>query len=529
MIASAALGLWLSRGTTFSIDELEVFKGTAQLNLQGALEPSSAGHLYLTWRLVFAAILNTLGTDYVAFRVLVICAVLLTAGLFFAFAERRVGALAALAPTLVLLFYGSDYLHAISGNGFVVLLSVAAGIAALLALEREDRRGDVGACLLLCLGIATFSSALGFLAAAAVLIMLGPDRWRRAWVFLLPAALYAGWLLWTPRNATQGAVTLHNLLLTPAWAFDGLATTAAALLGLNYPFSGMTNPDFGPVLAIVALAALGWRLWRGAISKWLWAVMAVPATLWLAEAARGSMSGFRGPETGRYIFPASIAVLLVAAEAARGVRFGRRATVTLYLAAAVGLATNIALLQDGSRALRSAAQNTRGALTAGELAGHLDPQTAGSAGVILRSTRHPDVTIGYRDGVRDFGSPSFSLAELRTQPELVKEGVDAQLGKSLPVGLTPAPAAHGRCRRVAAPAGGGASFRIPPGGAVITATRAADLTLRRFGSVFTVHAGSLKPGQPAALSIPRDSAPDPWYASTGSSGPVTVCVPASTG
>jgi len=34
----------------------------------------------------------------------------------------------------------------------------------------------------------------------------------------------------------------------------------------------------------------------------------------------------------------------------------------------------------------------------------------------------------------------------------------------------------------------------------------------------------LAPGGPMALSIPRDSAPDPWYAST-STGSVSVCGP----
>ncbi len=57
------------------------------------------------------------------------------------FAKRRVGPVAALAPTLVLLFYGADPNHVLLGNGFTVLLPLAAGLGALLALDREGLEG----------------------------------------------------------------------------------------------------------------------------------------------------------------------------------------------------------------------------------------------------------------------------------------------------------------------------------------------------------------------------------------------------
>ena len=45
--------------------------------------------------------------------------------------------------------------------------------------------------------------------------------------------------------------------------------------------------------------------------------------------------------------------------------------------------------------------------------------------------------------------------------------------------------------------------------------------LRRFGSAFTVSAGTLEPGAPMVLVIPRDTAPDPWYVSP--SAALEVC------
>ena len=218
----------------------------------------------------------------------------MTTALFFVFARRRVGALAALAPTLVLLFFGSDSLHAISGNGFTILLTQAAGIGALLALEREDRRGDALACALLLLALATYSEGLPFVVGAAVLILLGPDRRRRAWVFLIPAVLYGAWLLWSHNRVggAEGNVTLSNLLLAPNWAFNSLASSGASLLGLNYPRLGT---GWGPTVAVLALLALGLRLWQGSIPRFLWATMAVLGTLWLMGAAAASSASAACP------------------------------------------------------------------------------------------------------------------------------------------------------------------------------------------------------------------------------------------
>jgi len=54
MVASAALGLWFSRNTTFSVDEFRVFIDSAHVDLHELLEPFN-GHLILTTRLLYAA------------------------------------------------------------------------------------------------------------------------------------------------------------------------------------------------------------------------------------------------------------------------------------------------------------------------------------------------------------------------------------------------------------------------------------------------------------------------------------------
>ena len=145
---AAALILWWGRDRTLTADEMIWFMQTPDLDLGGALEPH-VGHLILTSRLVYKAIFSIFGVGYLPFQLLTVGVVVLTAGMFFAYAGRRVGKLAALAPTLVLLVFGSDSGHLLSGNGFTVIGALACGLGALLALDRDDRTGDVIACALL--------------------------------------------------------------------------------------------------------------------------------------------------------------------------------------------------------------------------------------------------------------------------------------------------------------------------------------------------------------------------------------------
>jgi hypothetical protein len=525
MVLSAALGVWLGRDTTFTIDEISWFSTSPHLGLGDALEPYN-GHLILSTRVVYAALFNAFGAEYLPFRLLTIAALLLTAGLFFAFAKRRIGSLPALAPTLVLLFYGSAANHVLSGNGFTVLFALAAGIAALLALEREDRVGDVGACLLLSLSLATYSDGIPFVAAAALLILLGRDRWRRAWVFLIPALLYLAWLVWSHNAEGSSENTIHitNLLVIPSWGLNSLATVGAALLGLGYEYTGSGQPIWGPVIAVAALVALGWRVWKGGVSRWMWATMAIPATLWVIGAA-AVLIPIRVPESPRYLFPATVAVLLVAVEAARGVRIGRGALLAIYGLVAIGLATNIAQLRNSSVQFRDVASATRGDLASVQIGAGRVPEhlSTGLLASVLRENGTGDIATGYIEAVRAYGSPTYSLPELRAQPEATRERVDATLADGLGLRLRPTNAPASRCRRISGGPGEGTSFRLPPGGAVLrTKGRPAEVSLRRFGTAFTVPAGTLEPGAASELAVPGDSAPDPWYASS-SATPITVC------
>jgi hypothetical protein len=103
-------------GTTFNPDELDWVFFTPSLSASDVLEPHN-GNLIATTRLAYKAILETIGAEYVAFRLIAVSAVLLSAALFYALVKRRIGALPALAPTLVLLFLGSAWQHVVGPIG----------------------------------------------------------------------------------------------------------------------------------------------------------------------------------------------------------------------------------------------------------------------------------------------------------------------------------------------------------------------------------------------------------------------------
>src|SRR5918996_1402306 len=67
MALAAGLILYLNRGTTFFLDELVLLADSPTLGADDVLEPYN-GHLIATHRLLYKAILETIGPSYLPFR-----------------------------------------------------------------------------------------------------------------------------------------------------------------------------------------------------------------------------------------------------------------------------------------------------------------------------------------------------------------------------------------------------------------------------------------------------------------------------
>ncbi len=528
MSAALALMLWFGRETTFSVDEFAWFATSPGLGLDDAVAPH-AGHLLLTTRVTYAGVLEAFGSGYEPFRLLTGLAVLAAGGLFFVYASRRVGRVAALAPTLILLVFGSDSLHVLVGNGFTTVTALACGIGALLCLDRADRRGDLAACALLCLGVVTYTVALAFVVGAAVRVLLGADRRRRIWIALVPLALYAVWWLWAlgqPDNS-ESQLELVNVLSIPSWSFQALAAVLEALTGLGGfgEDEGAAGAGAGAALALVLVGAVGWRLWRGAVPATLWAAIAIALTLWAMQAIAPTI--LRAPDSARYLFPGAVAVLLVAAELGAGIRWTRAALIALYAVCAVGVATNVLELRDEGNELRdTAAVQARTDLGALELtAGLADPafdttsaEPASALGLAFGNLaqREDEPLAAYLEAADAYGGLGYSPEQIQAQSEADRNRADGLIVAALGVALQPAGDAAPRgCRTIDAATGTSeVGFELPPRGAVLeSAAATGPVEVRRFATVATIPLAGLAADEPALLSIPADAAPQPWQVS----------------
>ncbi|MCB0828655.1 MAG: hypothetical protein KDB62_07610 [Solirubrobacterales bacterium] len=515
-LASLVYCLWATRGSTFSGDELTWVTLSPQMDLGQALEPHS-GHLVLVSHLLYAWILDTLGSNYVIFRLLTLATVYISVWLLFFWARKRVGDFLALAPCVVLLFFGTDTGHLLQGNGFTIMLAVACGMAALLALERDSRSGDLVACLALCLGVVTYTVVLAFLVGATAAVLLSRRRWSRIWVVAIPIAIYLGWRLWivvADVGFARGGVEPGYIFLLPSWTFQSLSGILNALSGLHLNFggSGWLPPGemAGPTLAVIFVVAIGWRISIGRLTTWFWVAMAVALAMFASQVLSW-IPDVREPGTSRYIFPGAFVVLLVMIEAARGYRPNRTAFVAIWLIALTGLATNAAIIKDSGDALRARGPMVRAEVTAATLLGEAFPYLPGPSAKPLSELVSAPGIATILEAEQKYGGLAFSPSELTSQSDPIRIALDSIIAQAYGFTLIPYQGDKPTgCAVAKAGPDGLSTAPIPEKGAILTSKTGGAVTIRRFGSAFSNTVGELPSVRPMTLNVPQDSNPTPW-------------------
>jgi hypothetical protein len=188
--ASAILLLaWLSE-LTFWRDEWAFLLHRRGFDADVFLEPHYE-HFVAGAVAVYKALQASFGMGSpLPFQVVFVATFAGSVALLFVYVRRRVGAWLALAAILPVLVLGSSSEDLLWPFQLGFTLGMCLGLGALLALERGDRRGDVVACVLLALALTPSSLGVAFVPAAIVQVAWDRDRWRRAWIVLIPIVVY---------------------------------------------------------------------------------------------------------------------------------------------------------------------------------------------------------------------------------------------------------------------------------------------------------------------------------------------------
>lgn len=544
MILSLVALLWIGRGQAIRGDNLEY---AARLATQGLghslLHTPPNKYLIAVPLFIYRVMFGIFGmSDYFPYRLLAVVLVVICGGLFFELIRRQIGYLLALPPTILILFFGSGWEEVLTGIRIPSLIAVACGLGALLAISRRELLWDALAAALLCAAVASHPTGVAFTAAVAVVVILSPpDQWKRAWVFLLPIAVFGAWyLIWRTTTPAPFPNTFSDVFLFVRQSWVMITATVTGLSGVlpipvyRQPIAEIAGGLLFALVAVVTvlrfrrLPAIYWGLVLG--------------LLVLVASTRLTAGGFlRRPDEVRYLLPETIVFLLMLAALVWGVKLPRWVQGAVAVVLLLGVAANVHMLVNGGDTTRKTSQVTVGEMSAYRIAG-------------------PDLRPGYQPGDFDpaaglvlaamnrFGSPALTPAELLQASLLTRTSADRALVGGLTIRPEPTsqpPPQNGTPPRVVNTVGGRTTRRggcvyikpspassgkqalaeliLPLQGVQISAPEISrvQLSLGRFAPP-VVQLPSAK-GRSAILKPPAAQAATPWKLGLASAQPASVC------
>ncbi len=529
MVAAAVYLIWQTRGFGYLDDEWYFWAGYHPLSPHNLLAPGN-GNLIAIPILIYKAVFAVAGVSYVPLRVIEALVVLLNAGLFFVLAANgdRLRSWLALPPALLLLVYGSSWDSVATPLGITALVGMAFGLGAMLSVQRDTTRGDVLTAVLICAGLASFTTAVPLLVAVGVVILCDDIRCRprRLLVVAVPAVLYLIYR-WHYRDypTLDGAKpSVDHALHMPTALLDSWR-------GLLESLAGYTRLQIEPLpallLAVAVLALIAWRVWKGPpVNRRALAYGAALLTLWLSLGILG-----KDPIASRYQFPAAILFFLLVIELLDGLRIPRLALAAAAVAFGLAIVSNIEELDRQRFLTLSNTKLNEAKLAALEaIRGTVSPQWG------LQRLAYPEdpffadiyvITVGEYFEARDrYGSPAMSLADLAQADEWQRETADRLFFNGLRL-IELAPEAPLRdCRRARREGSTwtiesgplpGPGFGVRAGGADVSAQ------MRRYGDVYSTYPITFPARSSRWRQIPSDRSDVPWQAALSAAAPFALC------
>jgi hypothetical protein len=551
MAVTGAFVLWETRGTYFWVDEWIWIVERGDFSAAVFLEPHNQ-HLSLVPLAIYRVLFETVGLDhYWPYRVVLVIGHLSCALLLFIYTRSRVGPVLGVAAAVAILFLGPAWQDILWPFQVAWLISMAAGVGALLALDRREPRADFVAAALLAVSLASSGVGAAFVVAAAVEVAFGRRRWRDGLIVAAPLALYA---LWWLVYQTPGPTKHLELTDVPLYVVRSACASLLSLFGLfrpDAPFLRQPHVSLAAGLAVLlpALGLAAWRLHRvRRVPVRLVALLAGVIAFWMLTAIqRGVLSP---PGTSRYVYVGSLFLLLTAVELAHGTAIRRPVAGALAIIAVAAATYNVPLLREAATGLREQGDGTRVALGVLEIArpnvrprevltilpGH--PLVVMTAGQYFAAERMwGAATAATPSQIAEMSLPSRQTAD-QELARLDRPSVRPAAARRPRGALPPVDAATGgRVERAGAcvafpppdsgslPRSAAVDLTLPRAGLLIRAEGGpATLSVRRFGDFFqrgplaTVASGSA-----VHVRIRPDRAPQPWHVRVRARKAATVC------
>jgi hypothetical protein len=518
LLAGGVLLYHLTRGTSFLFDDWSYVLGRRGGSPATYLDPHNQ-HLSLIPIAIYKLLFATVGIgSYAPYRALVIVCHLACCALLFVYARTRIGTWPALLATAALLLLGPAWEDILWPFQMAWLISLGAGLGALLALDRRTRGGDALACALTIVALAGSGLGLPIALGIAVDVALGRRCRRDAWIIVAPLVLYALWWI----GYQQGAgISSGSILSAPWFATREAASVAGSLFGLAGTI-GLDQPGsllaFGAPLLALGLVLGGVRLWQlGSVSPRMLALTTTLVTFWLATAISRAYLG--NPYASRYIYLGALFGLLLAIELAQGLSLRWPVSAVLAVVALAAIASNVGILRTQASLLRDYGQATTADLGALEISRGLIPPGYIAHGL----PGYPLVTVPARQFLaltHTLGNPAAGVGTIESDDEPTRVDVDGELIAIQRL----APVSNGQASRIGCRRRQAATQLIYPRGgiAVRAATAPVQVGVRRFADQFQP-IGTVAAGSAGELHIAPDSAAVPWRLQLKSSGPITTC------
>jgi hypothetical protein len=307
-VAMALILAWVGSWLTIWFDEWDFIFGRQTLTPDSFLVPHVDAFVAVP-AAVYFVVLHTFGlASYYPLLIADWLAHFACVGLLGLVVSRKSGVLVGLMAALSLLFLGSAFEALLQPFQMQYLFSVAGGLLALLALDREDRATRhylvAAAALLFAIASSNVGPIVSGMVGLWALLRRDPPAVSIA---ALALAAYGVWYLGWQAHLSRDSFSAENLPNVPIQLLYGLGAAVSGVIGLP-------PARFAWLGLVVGVALVATGLWRGLRPTPL-AIAALAALIveyGLQAVFRGSFGLEHGARSA-YLYPAAIFIWLAVA------------------------------------------------------------------------------------------------------------------------------------------------------------------------------------------------------------------------